>query len=81
MLLSDATVWMMDEPFSALDEASVNRLTKELEQRKKGHLIFLISHERPLCANRILDMGDFSYDPDHIKWQYPPFLYDVSEIR
>lgn len=77
MLLSDAAVWMMDEPASALDEASTEKLYEELERRKKDHMIIMISHERPSCSNRIVNMSEFFYDPNHIKLQLPELLYTI----
>lgn len=76
MLLSDASVWMMDEPASALDEASTQKLYEELERRKKDHMIIMISHEKPSCESYVVDMREFSYDPNHIRLQLPIFLLD-----
>ncbi len=77
MLLSDASVWMLDEPASALDEASTKKLYEELERRKKNHMILMISHEEPLCRSYVVNMSEFSYDPDHIRPRIPEILFGI----
>lgn len=49
LLLSDACIWILDEPTSNLDKESKICFYNELECRKKNHIIILISHEKPLC--------------------------------
>ena len=57
-LLSDSCIWILDEPTANLDEESKIIFYKELEQRKKEHIILLISHETPLCRwDHIVDIG------------------------
>ncbi len=57
-LLSNSCIWILDEPTANLDEESKMIFYKELEQRKKEHIILLISHETPLCRwDHIVDIG------------------------
>lgn len=45
--LSDKQVWLLDEPFTAIDSQGVNLLEQQLEQlAEQGKLIIYISHHR-----------------------------------
>ncbi len=44
--LSEATLWILDEPFTAIDIAGVNRLTERFHQHaKQGGIILFTSHQ------------------------------------
>lgn len=51
--LTDATVWVLDEPFTALDQQGINTLTSHLEQHVlQGGAVIVTTHQplRPLCV-------------------------------
>ncbi|MBR4026969.1 MAG: ATP-binding cassette domain-containing protein, partial [Lachnospiraceae bacterium] len=56
MLLSEADIWFLDEPSSALDEKSTKRFFEEIELKKKNHIIIMISHEKPLTYDYVVNM-------------------------
>lgn len=66
--LSYARIWILDEPFTAIDKAGVNELeTLIARQCAKGGLVLLTSHQDLTLANlRVVDLqvyqprGDFS---------------------
>lgn len=44
MWLKNTSVWLLDEPFSALDPATTKRLHHKLIQKTKGKTVVMISH-------------------------------------
>lgn len=65
MLLSKANVWLMDEPTSALDENSTRYFYEEVERNRKNHIIVLISHEKPIVYDYVIEMERFLSGRDY----------------
>ena len=59
--LTSATLWILDEPFTALDASAIETLSRRLEQHVlAGGSAILTTHQplRPLaCALRTLRLG------------------------
>lgn len=59
--LTDAPLWILDEPFTALDATAMETLTRRLEQHaRQGGSAILTTHQplRPLrCPLRTLRLG------------------------
>ncbi len=59
--LTDAPLWILDEPFTALDATAMETLTRRLEQHaRQGGCAILTTHQplRPLgCPLRTLRLG------------------------
>ncbi len=43
-LLSDAPVWLMDEPFEGLDQAVIERLSVLLSRERESRILIVVSH-------------------------------------
>lgn len=65
MLLSKARFWLMDEPTSALDVNSTKHFYEEIERHRKDHIIVLISHEKPIAYDSIIEMERFFSERDY----------------
>jgi len=69
LYLSQAPVWVLDEPFTAIDVAGVTRLEKRIEEhRNHGGMVVFTTHQRTeLSGVRMLNVEDFKHkrDPYH----------------
>ena len=65
LLLGTSDVWLLDEPTTALDQASVAVLSAVVaEHRERGGMVILSTHTGvDLPEARRLDMRDFTVDP------------------
>jgi heme exporter protein A len=54
LLLNHAQVWILDEPFTALDKSAINLIETWLEQHaQQGGMAVLTSHHPVNCSNTI----------------------------
>lgn len=62
LALADAPLWLLDEPSTALDRASVARLAGEIRaHRARGGIVVLSTHtDLDLENPQVLDVSDFS---------------------
>jgi NitT/TauT family transport system ATP-binding protein len=95
VLIQQADIWLMDEPFASLDELTREKLSAELWEIWKGlkPSVFWVTHniyEALEMADRILVlsaqpgqiMGDFEIDLPHPRQEnHPRFLSYLAEIR
>lgn len=57
--LSTAPLWLLDEPFTALDAAGIERLTRRLQQHVcAGAIVILTSHQPLHCAIRQIHLQE-----------------------
>jgi ATP-binding cassette subfamily C protein CydD len=45
LLLQPRAIWLLDEPFAELDQASISSLSKVLEQISRGKTLLIASHQ------------------------------------
>ncbi|EEG5183676.1 ATP-binding cassette domain-containing protein, partial [Salmonella enterica subsp. houtenae] len=51
--LTRAALWVLDEPFTAIDVNGVARLTRRMaEHTAQGGMVILTTHQPPPCADR-----------------------------
>ncbi|HEY7883897.1 MAG TPA: cytochrome c biogenesis heme-transporting ATPase CcmA [Cellvibrionaceae bacterium] len=64
LYLSQAPLWILDEPFTAIDQAGVGQLETVIDQhRHNGGLVLITSHQTlKINAMRHLDLTDFPPD-------------------
>lgn len=60
LLLSNADIWILDEPTSALDQQSCINFYSIIKEKKKNHIIIIISHDEPLEFDEIVKMSDYN---------------------
>jgi heme exporter protein A len=62
LVFSRAKVWILDEPFTALDKAGVTQLEARLAaQAEKGGLVLVTSHQdMALPQLQVLDLQEFA---------------------
>lgn len=65
LYLSKAAVWILDEPFTALDKAGIQKLEQRLQQHvEQGGLVLLTSHQDlQLPKVSVLDLQAFARPP------------------
>jgi heme exporter protein A len=57
--LSTAKLWLLDEPFTALDTAGIARLTRRLQHHvEAGGMVILTSHQPLTCAVRQIHLQE-----------------------
>lgn len=58
---SKAPLWVLDEPFTAIDKAGIAALEQRFEQhQERGGIILLTSHQSVNIKNlQVLDLGDY----------------------
>lgn len=55
-----APLWVLDEPFTALDVAMIKTLSSRLRQfAQAGGAVLLTSHQSVHCANKVVDLATF----------------------
>lgn len=66
ILASRAPLWLLDEPTTALDKASIHNLENAIEShREKGGMVVLSTHSDMQVKDQVmLDVGDYS-NADH----------------
>jgi len=66
LLLAPAPLWLLDEPTTALDRASVARFAALIaEHREGGGMVVLSTHtDLDLSAPDVLDVSDFAVSPE-----------------
>jgi heme exporter protein A len=77
--LSSEVIWILDEPFTAIDKLGVSQLETIIEQHsKRGGLVLLTSHQDlQLDALRIINLED--YQPaDGLSIQHPAAFQDSA---
>lgn len=60
LLLSDADIWILDEPTSAFDRQNKIKFYDVLKERKAGHIVILISHDTPLAYDETINLSEYS---------------------
>ncbi|WP_119679888.1 heme ABC exporter ATP-binding protein CcmA [Indioceanicola profundi] len=66
LALDPAPLWLLDEPTTALDRASVARFAETIARhREAGGMVVLSTHtDLDLESPQVLDVSDFGIDPD-----------------
>lgn len=61
LYISQAPLWVLDEPFTAIDKQGVAELEQRVIQHaSEGGIVILTTHQSPQFSNlTILDLGDF----------------------
>jgi len=61
LYLSEAPLWILDEPFTAIDKKGVTALEKRIvDHAEKGGLVLLTTHQALSIDNlKVLDIADF----------------------
>lgn len=61
LFISAAPIWILDEPFTAIDVAGVARLEQQLQAHcSRGGIVFFTTHQASSLQNiRSLDLADF----------------------
>lgn len=69
-------IWLLDEPFTALDVSMVDRLGQRLQQfANLGGAVFMTSHQQVNIATKQLNLSDFV--PEYMSDEdYMPYKYD-----
>ena len=69
ILASDATLWLLDEPTTALDARSTEKLLSAItHHREQGGMVILSTHhDLGLSSNKQLDLSHFQNDHD-LSW-------------
>ena len=63
--VSEAPLWILDEPFTAIDKKGVEVLTALFENHaKKGGMVILTSHQEvPSSLLKKINLADYKYNP------------------
>jgi heme exporter protein A len=63
LYLTQASIWILDEPFTAIDKAGIRQLEQLLESHtSKGGLVILTSHQDlSLARLKLVDLLDFQF--------------------
>lgn len=65
MQVQHTPLWLLDEPFTALDVAMVAQLEQRLQQfAQAGGAVLMTSHQPVSIATKCLDLSDYLYEPD-----------------
>ncbi|WP_230658048.1 heme ABC exporter ATP-binding protein CcmA [Psychrobacter sp. I-STPA10] len=65
MQVQHTPLWLLDEPFTALDVAMVAQLEQRLQEFvQSGGAVLMTSHQRVSIATQCLDLSDYLYDVD-----------------
>lgn len=71
MTAEHTPLWLLDEPFTALDVSMVSRLQQRLQQYvSQGGAVLMTSHQPVLVANKSLNLSDY----------LPDYLPDTSQV-
>jgi len=87
-LLKNASILILDEPFSGLDKSSEIQLIKHLQQLSTNKTIIYTSHEAeviPNFATHILNLDDNTYKSVHsvpsLKTITVPYMSNINELK
>ncbi len=62
-------LWLLDEPFTALDAVMANRVSERLiEHTKAGGRVILTSHQSLKISVEILSLDQYSVQHDDVEW-------------
>ncbi|SMF62341.1 ATP-binding cassette, subfamily C, CydC [Alteromonadaceae bacterium Bs31] len=59
--LCETNIWLLDEPFEAIDRSTREQLSQHLNQARQERIILLVSHRKELSLhhNKVITLGEF----------------------
>lgn len=70
LALGEAPLWILDEPYTALDAANVRRMDGLLEDHlSNGGIVVLATHQAPgFTAPHVIEMADYEAPLEEVPW-------------